>query len=175
MHLLKVGRSLGEARYRPHRYKLVNPAMPVFGPVGGARVEPDCDSLDPGTDGPEAGMAEINADYGGQTMKTDAAEPMATAPMTIGRPAGRWALKANPFKSSKKPASRVAVQGELSLDKVKVVRNDLSDSDLELVVASRPKPVVEPDPDGIVASNATPKKPSLLARVKARFRRVRTH
>jgi hypothetical protein len=30
------------------------------------------------------------------------------------------------------------VQGELSLDKIKVVRNDLSDADLEVVPARRP-------------------------------------
>ena len=47
-------------------------------------------------------------------------------------PLGRWTLRVNPFKTAPKPA-RTGVQGELSLEKVKVVRNDLSDSDLELV------------------------------------------
>lgn len=47
-------------------------------------------------------------------------------------PLGRWTLRVNPFKTAPKPA-RAGVQGELSLEKVKVVRNDLSDSDLELV------------------------------------------
>jgi len=37
-------------------------------------------------------------------------------------------------------AARPLVQGELSLDRVKVVRNDLSESDLEIVRASRPAP-----------------------------------
>jgi len=55
--------------------------------------------------------------------------------------AGKWLSALNPFslKVAGKPKpvsgarSAPAVQGELSLDKVKVVRNDLSDADLEIV------------------------------------------
>ena len=36
------------------------------------------------------------------------------------------------------PRTDAMVQGELSLDRVKVVRNDLSDSDLEIVPAKKP-------------------------------------
>jgi hypothetical protein len=36
-------------------------------------------------------------------------------------------------------ATKPLVQGELSLESIKVVRNDLSDSDLEIVPAGQPK------------------------------------
>jgi hypothetical protein len=39
------------------------------------------------------------------------------------------------------------VQGELSLDKVKVVRNDLSEADVEIITATAgPKPKPQPAP-----------------------------
>jgi hypothetical protein len=43
-----------------------------------------------------------------------------------------------PTRPARGPLTEPAVQGELSLDKIKVVRNDLSDADLEIVPA-RPK------------------------------------
>jgi hypothetical protein len=54
-----------------------------------------------------------------------------------------WVTKINPLpllrrlkpganKSPKPRPARAAVQGELSLEKVKVVRNDLNDADVEL-------------------------------------------
>lgn len=74
-----------------------------------------------------------------------AAEPVGhsanpTASGAVGHhfPLGRWTMFRNPFSKSSKPANppRGAVQGELGLDLVKPVRNDLTDSDL-LVVAGR--------------------------------------
>jgi len=48
-------------------------------------------------------------------------------------------LVARPSRKASKPAisrfSKPPVQGELSLDRVKVVRNDLSDADLEVIPA----------------------------------------
>ena len=81
-------------------------------------------------------------------------------------PRGRWAL--NPFKSEK-PAPRPAIQGELSLDKVKPVRNDLCDSDLELVAAARPQPA--PTAVKIESEVLAVKAQPLLARVLTLFRR----
>jgi hypothetical protein len=48
---------------------------------------------------------------------------------------GRWLGKrrAQPSNPAVAPFARAPVQGELSLEKVKVVRNDLSDSDVEIV------------------------------------------
>ena len=60
-------------------------------------------------------------------------------------PLGRWTIFRNPFGGlMAKPKEKVAnapVQGELSLDAVKPVCNDLSDSDLEVIRVSRPAPV----------------------------------
>ncbi len=57
--------------------------------------------------------------------------------------------KKNPFATSK-PERRTPVQTELLLEQVKVVRNDLNDSDLELVAASiarKTEAPVAPVPD----------------------------
>ena len=51
-------------------------------------------------------------------------------------PFGRWTLFSNPFNRSSKGRLKTdagPVQTELSLDGVKPVRNDLSESDLEVV------------------------------------------
>lgn len=61
-------------------------------------------------------------------------------------PFGRWTLFSNPFNRSAKARPKTdagPVQTELSLDAVKPVRNDLSDSDLEVVAV---KPVVPAPP-----------------------------
>lgn len=76
------------------------------------------------------------------------AAPASSKPEPKRTPAGAWLKKVkklNPLallptrqKSgsvARSHALRPAVQGELSLDKVKVVRNDLSDTDLEIVPA----------------------------------------
>ncbi len=66
----------------------------------------------------------------------------------------RWIAKADSWLSKvgtrpAKPAiprfSKSPVQGELRLDQIKVVRNDLSDSDVD-IVAARPKAVVPTAP-----------------------------
>ena len=54
-----------------------------------------------------------------------------------------WASKLNPFRPSPSAIDNTvaAVQTELSLEKVKVVHNDLSDADVEVVpMKSRPAP-----------------------------------
>ena len=57
-------------------------------------------------------------------------------------PMGRWTLFKNPFVRRVKTLEPSApVQGELLLDMVKPVRNDLSDSDIEVVPARRSEPV----------------------------------
>ncbi len=110
-------------------------------------------------------------------MKTEITEAGEKVEKTSGMnayPLGRWTLKANPFKSSIRPARPPGVQGELSLEKVKVVRNDLSDSDLELVAASKEAKVGEPTGNVFAAHDAAgTTKMSLWARAKGwcgRFR-----
>jgi hypothetical protein len=152
MQLLTVGRSLSEARDRPHRFKVLNGAMPTFGfpDVGGRR-------------------RRVRTNSGEQTMQSQTAQGEVK---DAGRgmnayPLGRWTLRVNPFKTAAKPAG-AGVQGELSLEKVKVVRNDLSDSDLELVaVDKRGKGQAKPGtmPFGSVAE----RKPGFWSRIKTRL------
>jgi hypothetical protein len=126
MNLLTVGLSLSEARERPHRYKLLNGALPTFGNP----TAPSNRNFDMGT-APRSG-GEVGQKAETEPMKTESVAAVAEkeAPMNV-FPAGRWTIRANPFKSEK-PTPRPTVQGELSLDKVKPLRNDLSDCDLEL-------------------------------------------
>jgi hypothetical protein len=68
--------------------------------------------------------------------------PVAAAPART----ATWASKLNPvslFRTSPASEAKVAaVQTELSLEKVKVVHNDLTDADVEIVpMKSRPAPV----------------------------------
>jgi hypothetical protein len=67
----------------------------------------------------------------------------------------KWAAKLTALfsRASGKPAkvtltgpARAHVQGELALDRIKVVRNDLSDADLEVVPAKLPITKVKPAP-----------------------------
>jgi hypothetical protein len=158
MQLLTVGRSLSEARDRPHRFKVLNGAMPTFG-------YPDMPDM---PDMPGRRL-RVRINSGERTMESqttqgevkDAGRGMNAYPL------GRWTLRVNPFKTAPKPA-RTGVQGELSLEKVKVVRNDLSDSDLELVAVSkqgRAEAKAAATPFGGVALA----KPGLWSRIKARL------
>lgn len=80
---------------------------------------------------------------------------------TAAYPLGRWTLFKNPFvkRSSPPPAPVAPVQAEMMLDLVRPIRNDLSDSDLELVparesgpvrkAASAPSPAPSPAPSAV--------------------------
>ncbi len=65
---------------------------------------------------------------------------------TAAYPLGRWTLFKNPFvkRSSPPPAPAAPVQAEMMLDLVRPIRNDLSDSDLELVPARESGPGAQP-------------------------------
>jgi len=58
----------------------------------------------------------------------------------------------------------VPVQGELSLDNIKVVRNDLSDADLEVVARKAIKPEPEEPEAGQASSPAAEERPDLKVR-----------
>lgn len=155
MQLLTVGRSLSEAIDRPHRYRMLHDRWPTFGHRAGG-------------DG-GATPAGMRHHAGRETvMKTETATGQ-NADVKQAYPHGRWTIRPNPFKSEKgveKPASG-SVQGELSLDKVKPVRNDLSDSDLELIPAT-PAPKAE-EPNVFATPKAPEPKVGFLAKLKARF------
>jgi hypothetical protein len=166
MQLLTVGRSLSEAREQPHRYKLKNRGLPKFGDGVSSAVI--------GTKDFETGKAlrwrsEVGRERAaGKPMKTDTvAEPGVQPTRENPFPRGRWTL--NPFKSEES-ASRPTIQGELSLDKVRPVRNDLSDSDLELVAAAKSQvapTAVKIESEQVPVVKAQP----MLARMLALFRR----
>lgn len=124
IELLTVGNSLRETKDHPHRYKLTERnLLPKFGAKQGAPA-------------PQMTVEEQTK----KNMKTEMAEVAPPAPArssvsgALGFPPGRWTFQRNPFATrAVTVAVRPAVQSELSLDAVKVVRNDLSDADLELV------------------------------------------
>jgi hypothetical protein len=76
--------------------------------------------------------------------------PKPAAPLVAAKPVrAGWTAKLNPFRTPEPEKARpVAVQPELSLDAVKVVHNDLSDADVEIVPvkshAAAPAPVLPP-------------------------------
>jgi hypothetical protein len=87
-----------------------------------------------------------------ETKRTSAQPASETGGRT---PDGHWTDKINPLVwfSRRRPQqrsaipkfSKLAVQGELSLDKVKVVRNDLSEADVEIITA-REASKLKPEP-----------------------------
>jgi hypothetical protein len=164
MQLLTVGRSLSEARDRPHRFKVLSRAMPTFGHSMVMDAKPEMKGV--------AGLT----DSGEEIMKAEDAQ---TAGKAAGSgmnayPLGRWTLRVNPFKSSSKPGRAPVVQGELSLDKVKVVRNDLSDADLELVAVAR-RAKTGDGAGNIFGGGGAVKdlKPSIWARFRSRWLRAK--
>ncbi|HMJ90165.1 MAG TPA: hypothetical protein VK530_10135 [Candidatus Acidoferrum sp.] len=151
MHLLTVTRSLSEAKDRPHRYKLMSEGWPTF---GNAVVE-------------QSGEQDAGVTAERDAMKTEmTAEQNVTTKQAF--PLGRWTK--NPFRSTAMPSQRASiVQGELSLDKVKPVRNDLCDSDLDLI----PRKAAQQENVFAATVPATgteiAQKLSLFSRVKARL------
>lgn len=113
--MLRTTNVLSEAKDQPHRYK-VRGGLPTFGNP----TEPAVKT------------------FSGASATRAKAEP---APVSSARPTAArsgWVQKLNPFAAQRAPVPRSPVQGELSLDKVKPVRNDLSETDLELVAARKP-------------------------------------
>lgn len=138
--LLAVGQSIKGGKDAPSPYRMTDgKLLPKFAPVGRPI------SLAP----PPRPFAETAERFfaGRKAHKTDPAA--ATAPaqpvVAVAKPAaaastGRGLRRLNPF-ASKSAAARPLVQAELSLDAVKVVRNDLSDADLELIPVQPAKTV----------------------------------
>ncbi|MCZ7639596.1 MAG: hypothetical protein M5U12_28245 [Verrucomicrobia bacterium] len=119
--LLSIGRSFGTVRERPASFRVADGWLPDFG----RRREHE--------------LAEFN---GSEEVLTGACWPE----RELGEPgpgAARVAPPPNPVKASPSRASRlagrprssggVAVQGELALGTVRVVRNELDADDLELI------------------------------------------
>jgi hypothetical protein len=120
MKLLRTTNMLSEAKDQPHRFKVREGALPKFGNTAEPAVK----------------------NFNGASEERVKVETVQRPTKAV--PSGGWAQKLNPFATQGAPVPRAAVQGELSLDNVKPLRNDLSDTDLELVAAVR-KPEVTPE------------------------------
>ncbi|MDB6018904.1 MAG: hypothetical protein JWR19_3393 [Pedosphaera sp.] len=99
-------------------------------------------------------------------------------------PLATWAKKLNPLaylparKASAQPVrtrvARTPVQTELSLERVKVIRNDLTEADLE-VIQARPVPAVKlpqsapPAPSAPQAGPVSAEEPTAWGRLTSRF------
>lgn len=190
MKLLAVGRCIGRFGNDHSPFKMTQQSLlPKFGSVkvpeepargsGEKRNQAVARAALP-TEQPQS----ANAATGNKTMNAvraveaepavEAAAPVALKP-AADRPAfprGRWTLFKNPFsKSGKSKPATAPVQTEMLLDLVKPVRNDLSDSDLE-VVRVQPKPAVEVTERvsvAPVATEAVSPEPVAWDRIKNQF------
>lgn len=160
--LLKSGKSLvgckeSESHYRMRRKNLLpkfgsqkNPFATRTGSPSDNPENPAVEQMEPAAH--EMSAEEIVAANMKETRRlpfVDSTAKEARQPQAPAKQAPRrrraWARRLNPFAwlSKRRSATRLAgsksahppIQGELSLDNVKVVRNDLSDADVEIVPA----------------------------------------
>jgi len=134
VRLLTAGKSLVGIQDSKSRYRSVDPkAMPKFGSEKRIYTDVARES--------EAKPSVANSNV--ESAKASVEKmPVATARKARG---GGWVSqwgsklsslvtqKPKPVRSAVPGFNQVPVQGELSLDNIKVVRNDLSDADLEIV------------------------------------------
>lgn len=159
MQLLAVGRTLNGIRDESHRYRDITGknllprfgvpnrqqmsefkgralAAPAASTSATARTPPNGEALPLARVRTGAGRAETTAKPKGSSL----------AAFVHGQ-RGRWFVAKSLVAKSAVPSRPTAhgnagfVGGKLSLDKVIVVRNDLSDADLEVVPALRPGPM----------------------------------
>jgi len=149
MQLLAIGSSLGKTSDQTSRYKLTQQSLlPKLGtaprPDAEAAPAPKATPKQMATVGSSVGnAARKSAENKQKTMKTieaEAAEGRVVVEATKQAfPLGRWTIFKNPFSRMPKPVPvGASPSGQLLLDLVKPIRNDLSDSDLELVTADQP-------------------------------------
>src|SRR5688572_13175526 len=166
MTLLPTSRAFRKIQDRPGRYNLSHLGLPKFGPVNPAERKAPAGEIaaKPVTAAsqevpprqpkaaPQAGtmiMKRIENVFGGKSKAAGPeAEPAPAVAPIVAAPRKKrrfffsgWTLFKNPFNrgaKSKTPAPIGPVQPELWLDRVKPVRNDLSDSDIEVVPAAKP-------------------------------------
>jgi hypothetical protein len=179
LRLLTTGKSLvsvsdAESRYRVTRERL----LPQFGSAGNPFTNA-------GKSDPTLAEARASAKYGGNGASgsrggTPSASEEPAAALARGALRSkaavllsRWmakigGLRSRPRAEVVKPAiprfAKPPVQAELSLDKIQVVRNDLSDADLEVVPAKAP--AARATEEDVGAETA-------LGRVKARILGIR--
>ncbi|MEK7706416.1 MAG: hypothetical protein AAB380_00265 [Verrucomicrobiota bacterium] len=150
--LLAAGKSLvvghdGGGRYQVNKHaalpKFISPRNP-FAPASKTEVSPPSAELSAKASGEKAVVAATKAAANAAGTKDFQVAVRARAARWI----SEWSQKINPLlRLAKRPGSvksavprfaKTSVQPELSLDKVQVLRNDLSDADFEVVPAKMP-------------------------------------
>jgi hypothetical protein len=179
MKLLPTSRAFGKIVDQPSRYKLSQQTLPKFGPARPVAPKAEAEEIavspspEDGREAPRGTLAARPTKAGlmnrfqkifnrraNKTMKTtDGAGPSASEPARSAHAAAsrrRWSLFKNPFKRPvKSEAQDRPVQAELLLAIVRPMRNDLSDSDIEIVPVST-EPCGRPPGDTVLES-AKPK------------------
>ena len=140
MRFLAVGKSLGGVTTEPSRYRVNAQALlPKFGREGTRPVSAPLSAAPAVT---TARAATPVASFSGTTMSKHSIAVQSESQRSGGaRFWGPWTRLRNKF-TSKRGAARVAgppVQAELALDMVRPVRNDLNDSDLEILTPVKRK------------------------------------
>src|SRR5439155_19828131 len=158
MKLLSVSKSFAGGRNQPGRYKMAEQGLlPKFAPMGrpvSLAPKRKSDQLAPGPESNGARTIPLNppppqffpaAEPVTEPVKTGASRARAAVCVNGKAAATNWFRLGNtPFVN--RPVERQkpmpTAQAELSLEAVKPMRNDLSDSDLQIVPA---QPVIKPD------------------------------
>jgi len=167
LRLLSAGKSLVGLKPEAARYRMSDPrAMPRFGsgrnPFQARKtLSPDAPpapvstaALTPAVEAPGSvatpKVESVTAVAAAETEPQARPEPATVAKSEWKRKLAGWIGKLRSRRQPKKPKratpvrpARGPVQGELSLDSIQVVRNDLSDSDFE-VVARKTGPTAKP-------------------------------
>jgi len=159
MQLLTVGRSFGSVEDRPSPYRMIQEnLLPKFGPADRCEMKPPPvetsmaarpDDLGALADASQCSETKMNA----IETQVQAAPGASAALPSQAYPLGRWTIMRNPFhrRTASQKSPRL-VQGELSLDAVRPVRNDLNESDVEVI----PARVAEPEVSDELASTEKP-------------------
>lgn len=137
--LLVVGKSIEGGKDTPCPYRINDDkALPKFAPMGRSislapPPKPSAEAIELFKP-----ACKVRPPIPAPPMPRTA--PTAAPSVTVSpRPGRKGLARLNPF-ANKSGASRAPVQTELSLDTLRVVRNDLSDADLELVPAQPARP-----------------------------------
>ena len=144
--LLVVGKSIEGGKDTPCPYRINDDkALPRFAPVG--RPISLAPPPKPFAETVELFHTARKARQPIPAPPLPRTAPVAAPAVTVSARPGRKRLsRLNPF-ANRSGVSRTPVQTELSLDTLRVVRNDLSDADLELVPAQPARPF-GPQPAG---------------------------
>lgn len=149
--LLAAGRSLMGSQNPPNRYQMDRRVrLPRFGSTkipfaADSRTAAALEITPPQPNMSASQPAIATPEPTSKPMPLPPAPPVSTRLRLAVRRLQEWCVEANPIprlarpaRSAFTPAARVTsapIQSELSLEEVKVVRNDLSDADVEIVPA----------------------------------------